>query len=91
MIPLSHTQKIGWLSYQLVNHFFYLLQASKKALIPVAPIYKYGLISISNILTTTCQYEVSVYAYLVIKFMYVFSVLRKTELSYNDSKSLHRL
>ncbi|XP_050204467.1 UDP-galactose/UDP-glucose transporter 5B-like [Mercurialis annua] len=34
-----------------------VLLASKKALNPVAPIYKYGLISISNILTTTCQYE----------------------------------
>lgn len=34
-----------------------VLLASKKALDPVAPIYKYGLISISNILTTTCQYE----------------------------------
>ncbi|KAF5751489.1 putative Adenosine 3'-phospho 5'-phosphosulfate transporter [Tripterygium wilfordii] len=33
------------------------LIVSKKALDPVAPIYKYCLISISNILTTTCQYE----------------------------------
>ncbi|XP_020252594.1 UDP-galactose/UDP-glucose transporter 5B-like isoform X2 [Asparagus officinalis] len=33
------------------------LLASKKALDPVAPIYKYCAISISNILTTTCQYE----------------------------------
>ncbi|OVA18267.1 UAA transporter [Macleaya cordata] len=33
------------------------LLASKKALDPVAPIYKYCLISVSNILTTTCQYE----------------------------------
>ncbi|XP_010245141.1 PREDICTED: UDP-galactose/UDP-glucose transporter 5B isoform X1 [Nelumbo nucifera] len=33
------------------------LVASKKALDPVAPIYKYCLISVSNILTTTCQYE----------------------------------
>ncbi|KAF9598873.1 hypothetical protein IFM89_032727 [Coptis chinensis] len=33
------------------------LLASKKALDPVAPIYKYSLISVSNILTTTCQYE----------------------------------
>ncbi|KAJ6792018.1 UDP-galactose/UDP-glucose transporter 5B-like isoform X1 [Iris pallida] len=33
------------------------LLASKKTLDPVAPIYKYGAISISNILTTTCQYE----------------------------------
>ncbi|CAN0853982.1 UDP-galactose/UDP-glucose transporter 5B [Linum grandiflorum] len=33
------------------------LVASKKALDPVAPVYKYCLISISNILTTTCQYE----------------------------------
>ncbi|GER44685.1 UDP-galactose transporter 5, partial [Striga asiatica] len=31
--------------------------ASKKALDPVAPIYKYGAVSVSNILTTTCQYE----------------------------------
>ncbi|CAN1283042.1 UDP-galactose/UDP-glucose transporter 5B [Linum perenne] len=34
-----------------------VLQASKKALDPVAPVYKYCLISVSNILTTTCQYE----------------------------------
>ncbi|KAJ7012537.1 hypothetical protein NC653_002553 [Populus alba x Populus x berolinensis] len=33
------------------------LVASKKALNPVAPVYKYCLISVSNILTTTCQYE----------------------------------
>ncbi|KAK3007633.1 hypothetical protein RJ639_015344 [Escallonia herrerae] len=33
------------------------LLASKKALDPVAPVYKYGIVSISNILTTTCQYE----------------------------------
>uniref|UniRef100_A0A7N0UM74 UDP-galactose transporter n=2 Tax=Kalanchoe fedtschenkoi TaxID=63787 RepID=A0A7N0UM74_KALFE len=33
------------------------LIASKKALDPVAPVYKYCLISVSNILTTTCQYE----------------------------------
>ncbi|KAJ4842279.1 UDP-galactose/UDP-glucose transporter 5B [Turnera subulata] len=33
------------------------LVASKKALDPVAPVYKYCLISVTNILTTTCQYE----------------------------------
>ncbi|KAF5447018.1 hypothetical protein F2P56_032605 [Juglans regia] len=33
------------------------LLASKQALDPVAPVYKYCLVSISNILTTTCQYE----------------------------------
>lgn len=33
------------------------LLASKKALDPVAPVYKYGIVSVSNILTTTCQYE----------------------------------
>ncbi|RXH84491.1 hypothetical protein DVH24_032775 [Malus domestica] len=33
------------------------LLARKKALDPVAPVYKYCLVSISNILTTTCQYE----------------------------------
>lgn len=33
------------------------LLASKKALEPAVPIYKYCAISISNILTTTCQYE----------------------------------
>ncbi|GMH07426.1 hypothetical protein Nepgr_009266 [Nepenthes gracilis] len=33
------------------------LVASKRALDPVAPVYKYCLVSISNILTTTCQYE----------------------------------
>ncbi|KAF9605816.1 hypothetical protein IFM89_018641 [Coptis chinensis] len=33
------------------------IKASKKALDPVAPIYKYCLISVSNILTTTCQYK----------------------------------
>ncbi|KAJ8484676.1 hypothetical protein OPV22_017161 [Ensete ventricosum] len=34
-----------------------VLLASKKSLDPVAPIYKYCAISVSNILTTTCQYE----------------------------------
>ncbi|KAI3489947.1 hypothetical protein L1887_45861 [Cichorium endivia] len=33
------------------------LLTSKKALDPVAPVYKYCIVSISNILTTTCQYE----------------------------------
>ncbi|XP_010514942.1 PREDICTED: UDP-galactose/UDP-glucose transporter 5-like isoform X1 [Camelina sativa] len=33
------------------------LLASKKVLDPVAPLYKYCLISVTNILTTTCQYE----------------------------------
>lgn len=33
------------------------LIASRKAIDPVAPVYKYCLISMSNILTTTCQYE----------------------------------
>ncbi|XP_057449114.1 UDP-galactose/UDP-glucose transporter 5B-like isoform X3 [Lotus japonicus] len=33
------------------------LLASNKALDPVAPIYTYCLVSVSNILTTTCQYE----------------------------------
>ncbi|KAI4322177.1 hypothetical protein L6164_021894 [Bauhinia variegata] len=33
------------------------LLASKKALHPVAPVYKYCLVSVTNILTTTCQYE----------------------------------
>ncbi|PWZ04007.1 hypothetical protein Zm00014a_031737 [Zea mays] len=34
-----------------------VLLASKKSLDPVAPLHKYGVVSISNILTTTCQYE----------------------------------
>ncbi|CAA2987734.1 UDP-galactose UDP-glucose transporter 5B-like [Olea europaea subsp. europaea] len=34
-----------------------VLLASGKALDAVAPLYKYGIISVSNILTTTCQYE----------------------------------
>ncbi|KAL0681668.1 hypothetical protein Bca4012_048515 [Brassica carinata] len=33
------------------------LLASKKVLDPVAPVYKYCLISVTNILTTTCLYE----------------------------------
>ncbi|XP_047174615.1 UDP-galactose/UDP-glucose transporter 5-like [Vigna umbellata] len=33
------------------------LLASKKAMDPVAPVFTYCLISVSNILTTTCQYE----------------------------------
>ncbi|CAA7389584.1 unnamed protein product [Spirodela intermedia] len=33
------------------------LLGSSKALDPVAPIYKYCAVSVSNILTTTCQYE----------------------------------
>ena len=44
----------------VLHNFQCFLQASKKVLDPVAPIYKYCLISVSNILTTTCQYEVSV-------------------------------
>ncbi|KAJ8768940.1 hypothetical protein K2173_023935 [Erythroxylum novogranatense] len=34
-----------------------VLVARKKVLDPVAPVYKYCLILVSNILTTTCQYE----------------------------------
>eukprot|EP00250_Pteridium_aquilinum_P006677 c16544_g1_i1 orf=240-1346(+) len=34
-----------------------LLLNQRKAIAPVAPMYKYGAVSISNILTTTCQYE----------------------------------
>ncbi|XP_019159626.1 PREDICTED: UDP-galactose/UDP-glucose transporter 5B-like [Ipomoea nil] len=34
-----------------------VLLASKKVLDPVAPLHKYSVVSISNILTTTCQYE----------------------------------
>ncbi|KAK6786130.1 hypothetical protein RDI58_014655 [Solanum bulbocastanum] len=34
-----------------------VLLASKKALDPVAPLHKYCIVSVSNILTTTCQYE----------------------------------
>lgn len=33
------------------------LLGSKKVLDPVAPLYKYCVVSVSNILTTTCQYE----------------------------------
>ncbi|KAK7261439.1 hypothetical protein RIF29_27750 [Crotalaria pallida] len=33
------------------------LLASKKTIDPVAPVYKYCLVSVTNILTTTCQYE----------------------------------
>ncbi|GAB2274308.1 UDP-galactose/UDP-glucose transporter 5B [Dionaea muscipula] len=33
------------------------LVASKKVLDPVAPVYKYCLVSVTNILTTACQYE----------------------------------
>lgn len=34
-----------------------LLLNQRKAIAPAAPMYKYGAVSISNILTTTCQYE----------------------------------
>ncbi|KAG8371419.1 hypothetical protein BUALT_Bualt13G0085700 [Buddleja alternifolia] len=34
-----------------------VLLGRKKVLDPVAPIYKYCVVSVSNILTTTCQYE----------------------------------
>ncbi|KAK4785053.1 hypothetical protein SAY86_001742 [Trapa natans] len=34
-----------------------VLLASNKSMDPIAPLYKYCLISVSNILTTTCQYE----------------------------------
>lgn len=37
----------------------FVLQVNKKALDPVAPLYKYCAVSVSNILTTTCQYEVT--------------------------------
>eukprot|EP00252_Welwitschia_mirabilis_P002684 TRINITY_DN12637_c0_g1_i1.p1 TRINITY_DN12637_c0_g1~~TRINITY_DN12637_c0_g1_i1.p1 ORF type:complete len:353 (+),score=38.24 TRINITY_DN12637_c0_g1_i1:335-1393(+) len=33
------------------------LMANRKTMDPVAPLYKYGAVSVSNILTTTCQYE----------------------------------
>ncbi|KAK4707245.1 hypothetical protein R3W88_033166 [Solanum pinnatisectum] len=36
-----------------------VLLASKKALDPVAPLHKYCIVSVSNILTTTCQSEAS--------------------------------
>eukprot|EP00249_Psilotum_nudum_P010684 c22698_g1_i2 orf=210-1190(-) len=39
----------------IASSIFLLIQKSSKG--PVAPIFKYGAISISNILTTTCQYE----------------------------------
>ncbi|PHT50122.1 UDP-galactose/UDP-glucose transporter 5B [Capsicum baccatum] len=35
-----------------------VLLESKKALDPVAPLHKYCIVSVSNILTTTCQYEI---------------------------------
>ncbi|KAM3358737.1 hypothetical protein P3S68_021670 [Capsicum galapagoense] len=38
-----------------------VLLVSKKALDPVAPLHKYCIVSVSNILTTTCQYEVLKY------------------------------
>ncbi|XP_057954856.1 UDP-galactose/UDP-glucose transporter 5 [Malania oleifera] len=34
-----------------------VLLVSKKSVDPVAPVHKYCLVSVSNILTTTCQYE----------------------------------
>ncbi|KAL2508487.1 UDP-galactose/UDP-glucose transporter 5B [Forsythia ovata] len=34
-----------------------VLLAHKNALDPVAPLYKYSVVSVANILTTTCQYE----------------------------------
>ncbi|XP_039136810.1 UDP-galactose/UDP-glucose transporter 5B-like [Dioscorea cayenensis subsp. rotundata] len=37
------------------------LLASRKTIDPVAPVYKYCAVSVSNILTTTCQYEASKY------------------------------
>lgn len=51
-----------WLQIFPVTKFILqcFLQASKKAMDPVAPVFTYCLISVSNILTTTCQYEVSV-------------------------------
>lgn len=42
----------------ILSIFLFPSQTSKKALDPVAPVYKYCIVSISNILTTTCQYEV---------------------------------
>jgi solute carrier family 35 (adenosine 3'-phospho 5'-phosphosulfate transporter), member B2 len=37
---------------------YIIVQRSKKSLDPVAPLHNYGVVSMSNILTTTCQYEV---------------------------------
>ncbi|KAG9128813.1 hypothetical protein Leryth_009552 [Lithospermum erythrorhizon] len=34
-----------------------VLMASQKALDPIAPVYKYCIVSLSNVLTTACQYE----------------------------------
>lgn len=33
-------------------------QLARKDIAPVAPVYKYGAVSLSNVLATTCQYEV---------------------------------
>lgn len=60
----------AFLETALIDNFQNFLQASKKALNPVAPIYKYCLVSVTNILTTTCQYEVSCIPSL---FLYIWS------------------
>jgi hypothetical protein len=56
-VPLTDYLSNLFLSVRLLK-FFIIMQASKKSLDPVAPLHKYGVVSISNILTTTCQYEV---------------------------------
>ena len=72
---LRHMMELGLLlsRYVLIQISYFdvilpaplALQGSKKVLDPVAPIYKYCAISVSNILTTTCQYEVSCILWLV--------------------------
>jgi hypothetical protein len=64
------------------------VQASKKSLDPVAPLHKYGVVSISNILTTTCQYEVGlVSALLVLLPLCCFVLLCKVPFSRPSSMS----
>lgn len=41
---------------------------------PVAPVYKYCITSVSNILTTTCQYEVTIFIFRIsVFFIIIFS------------------
>lgn len=64
----DHKWFLGILSHTVLSIClqFSDLQASKKALDPVAPLHKYCIVSVSNILTTTCQYEASFIFFLMV-------------------------
>ncbi|GAB4860284.1 hypothetical protein Ancab_011764 [Ancistrocladus abbreviatus] len=68
-----------------------LLQASKKTLDPVAAVYKYCLVSITNILTTTFQYEalkyVSFPVQMLAKCAKMIPVMYRSKLKLKESEN----